>query len=100
MDTAPLQTLRTKMVGHLPFSLRALFQAELEFSHLVLLRGVKIILRGEGEVGRFEQVTPCERKECKLEERKREVERKRASVFFALWRWQRDKKDRKHFSER
>ena len=74
---------------HLPFSLRALFQAELKFSHLVLLRGVKIILRGEGEVGRFEQVAPCERKECKLEKKEREVERKRALVFLALWVWRR-----------
>ena len=61
----------------LPFSFRALFEAELQFSELILFRCIIVVLGGEGEVGRLEQVTPCEKGE-KVQKKVREREKKRA----------------------
>ena len=72
----------------LPFSFRALFEAELQFSELILFWRIIVVLGGEGEVGRLEQVTPSEKGEKvqkKVREREKESE-KRALVFAALWR--------------
>ena len=64
----------------LPFSFRALFEAELQFSELILFWCIIVVLGGEGEVGRLEQVTPCEKGE-KVQKKVREREREReASV--------------------
>ena len=60
----------------LPFSFRALFEAELQFSELILFWCIIVVLGGEGEVGRLEQVTPCEKGE-KVQKEVRERERKR-----------------------
>ena len=71
----------------LPFSFRALFEAELQFSELILFWRIIVVLGGEGEVGRLEQVTPSEKGEKvqkKVREREKESE-KRALVFAALW---------------
>ena len=55
-------------------------------SHLVLLGRIKIILRGEGEVGRFEQVTPCQEEKMQESlERKREKWRKSERQSFLLF---------------
>ena len=64
----------------LPFSFRALFEAELQFSELILFWCIIVVLGGEGEVGRLEQVTPSEKGE-KVQKKVREREREReASV--------------------
>ena len=71
----------------LPFSFRALFEAELQFSELILFWRIIVVLGGEGEVRRLEQVTPCEKGE-KVQKKVRKKEKeseKRALVFAALW---------------
>ena len=61
----------------LPFSFRALFEAELQFSELILFWRIIVVLGGEGEVGRLEQVTPCEKGE-KVQKKVRKRERARS----------------------
>ena len=58
----------------LPFSFRALFEAELQFSELILFWRIIVVLGGEGEVGRLEQVTPSEKGE-KVQKKVRKRER-------------------------
>ena len=61
----------------LPFSFRALFEAELQFSELIFFWRIIVVLGGEGEVGRLQQVTPCEKGE-KVQKKVRERERARS----------------------